>query len=173
MKLLKYFPKPPLSSYVDCLWYSEGSPGPHTHERLLPNGEAALIFNLRDEPVRIYDPNDLSRFNSHGHAVLSGARSNCFVIDTSQQERVAGIQFRPGGAFPFFRTPISEMEDCSFAVEDLWGPQAGLIRERLLAAPDSETMLRVLESCLVEELARPLELHPAVTYALNCFDHPR
>jgi transcriptional regulator GlxA family with amidase domain len=25
----------------------------------------------------------------------------------------------------------------------------------------------------VEELARPMELHPAVTYALNCFDHPR
>jgi AraC-like DNA-binding protein len=170
MYFRKHFPKLPLSNHVECLWYAEGAPGPHAKERLLPNGEAALIFNLCDEPVRIYDANDLSRFNSYGYAVLSGARTDCFVIDTSQEERVIGIQFRPGGAFPFFREPVSEMENDSFAVEDFWGAGAGSIREQLLAISDVDEMLLTLEKSLLQQLVRPLELHPAVSYALNCFE---
>jgi hypothetical protein len=110
MLLRRYIPRPPLSAFVSCLWYSEGAPNTHSKERLLPNGETAMIFNLRDEPLRIYDALNIGRHNSYGSAVLSGARANCFVIDTCQQERVIGIQFRAGGAFPFFRMPACELE---------------------------------------------------------------
>lgn len=169
MQSLKYTPRAPLSSFVNCLWYWEGAPRTHSKERLLPNGEAAIIFNLRDDPVRIYDAQDLGRYCSYGHAVLSGARSNCFVIDTKQEERVVGVEFQPGGAFPFLRMPVSETQELSIALEDIWPKRTGDIRERLLALPDAESMLKTLESCLLEQLARPLELHPAVSYALGHF----
>jgi hypothetical protein len=103
MLLRKHTPRPPLSAFVNCLWYWEGAPHTHSKERLLPNGEPAIIFNLRDESIRIYDAQDIRRFNTYGHAVLSGSRLDCFVIDTCQQERVMDIQFQPGGTFPFFR----------------------------------------------------------------------
>ena len=72
--------------------------------------------------------------------MLSGARSNCFVIDTDQQERVAGIQSRPGGAFPFFRVPSSETEGITVDLGDLWGARAIQLREQLLAAPSVESI---------------------------------
>ena len=43
----RYKPQGVLAALVECLWYWEGAPGPHLQERLLPNGEAAMILNLR------------------------------------------------------------------------------------------------------------------------------
>ena len=169
MQARRYRPSPPLDAFIECLWYWEGAPQTHSKERLLPSGEPAIIFNLREEPIRLYDAEDLTRWAEYGHAVLSGARSNCFVIDCEQQERVIGVQFRPGGAFPFLRMPLSEAEDTSVALDDIWPGRAGEIRERLLASSDVNSMLLVLEQCLSERLARSPELHPAVTYALGQF----
>jgi AraC-like DNA-binding protein len=158
----RYRPKGVLSALVDCLWYWEGAPGPHLQERLLPNAEAAIILNLRADPIAIYE--DDGRERRFGCAVFSGARSNCFTIDCNQQERVVGIQFRPGGAFPFFSMPISAMEDASFDMADLWGDEAALLRERVLAASTPRAMLRVVEQSLLALLEAPDRLHPAVIY---------
>lgn len=162
-------PRQPLSALVECLWYWEGAPTTHTYERLLPNGESAIIINLREGPLRIYDARDISRYNNYGHAVLSGARSHCFVIDTNQQERVVGIQFKPGGAFPFFCVPAAELEGSSVALADLWPSRVGEIREQLLAGSSPAAMFTVLERSLIEQLVRSPELHPAVAFALSQF----
>ena len=146
----RYRPKMPLGALVECLWYWEDAPGPHLQERLLPQAQAAMILNLREDPIAIYEDSGAAR--SYGTAVLSGARSNCFTIDCNQQERVVGVQFAPGGAFPFFRMPMSELEDASFDMRDLWGDEAGWVRERVLAAPTPRTMLEVLAACLEERL---------------------
>lgn len=54
MHLRRITPGGLLSSLVDCLWYSEGAPQTHSKEGLLPNGECAIIFNLLDDPIRLY-----------------------------------------------------------------------------------------------------------------------
>jgi AraC-like DNA-binding protein len=195
-------PRMPLATLVECLWYWEGAPGPHLQERLLPQGQAAMILNLRDEPIAIYEDN--GGVGRYGTAVLSGARSNCFTIDCSQQERVVGVQFAPGGASPFFHVPMSELEDASFDMGDLWGNSAAWMRERVLAAQTPRAMLEELAACLEERLgisgcgapskARPTNgrsvcsksagtgfdiaarLHPAVIYMakeLDICDGPR
>lgn len=74
-----------------------------------------------------------------------------------------------GGAFPFFRPPASETENCDVDLADLWPGRAADFRERLLASPSVPAMLRCLERCLLEQLVRSLELHPAVAYALEQF----
>src|ERR1700747_3539102 len=79
-------PKMPVGALVECLWYWEGAPGPHLQERLLPQAQAAMILNLREDPIAIYG--DTSGATSYGTAVFSGARSRCFTIDCNQQERV-------------------------------------------------------------------------------------
>jgi AraC-like DNA-binding protein len=181
-------PKPPLAALVECLWYWQGAPGPHLQERLLPQGQAAMILNLRDQPIAIYE--DHRGAGYYGTAVLSGARSNCFNIDCNQQEQVVGVQFGPGGASPFFRMPLSELEDASFDMADLWGAQAGWVRERVLAAPTPRAMLEVLATCLEERLGMAacattkigagayarsgfgstVRLHPAVVYMARELD---
>ena len=181
-------PKVPLAALVECLWYWESAPGPHLQERLLPQAQAAMILNLRDEPIAIYEGAGAAFY---GTAVLSGARSNCFTIDCNQQEQVVGVQFAPGGAFPFFRMPMSELEDASFDMADLWGEEAAWVRERVLAAQTPRAMLEALEHCLMERLGmaahdaarkagagtslRPVSsnfdrLHPAVIYMAGELD---
>ena len=163
----RYTPPPPLSAFVDCLWYSEGFEGTHRQERLLPNGESGIVFDLREEPVRIYSPSNTESFDSFGPAIFCGARTDCFVIDTSAQERVIGIQFRPGGAFPFLGIPASEVANSTFALEDIWPRQAALLRERLLAAQSAAAMFATLEEELMLRLRRGPSLHQAVTFAVQ------
>jgi AraC-like DNA-binding protein len=172
MQTRKHFPRPPLAAFVRCFWYAEGTPQKHSREKLLPNGEPSVIFNLRDDKIRLYDPRNLGLQTNYAGSVLSGARSDCFVIDTDQQERVAGIQFGPGGAFPFFRVPASETEGITVDLDRLWGARTSELREQLLAARTVESMFADLERFLMRQLVRPPELHPAVTYALGHFQRP-
>ena len=169
----KYIPSAPLAGFVHCFWYWEGVPLAHDKERLMPNGEPTIIFQLQEERIRIYDWRDPSRFESFGHAILAGPRSQPFVIDTAQQDRVFGIQFRPGGIFPFFHEPCREFENRDLDLGLLWPQAAGELRERLLEAAGVEAMFRIAESALLAHLVRPLELHAAVADAVRCFAaHP-
>lgn len=161
----RFTPAPPLDAFIRCFWYWEGAPQTHARERLLPNGEASIIFNLRDDEMRIYDANDPQLYTSCGLVGITGPRTNCFAIDTAAEECVIGIQFKAGGSFPFFREPAVEVANQSVALDCLWGPRAALLREQLLAASSIEAMFAILERALLAHLARPLELHPAVAFA--------
>ena len=55
------------------------------------------------------------------------------------------------------------------ALDDLWGGGAGELRERLLEAGSAEAMFRVAESVMLARAVRPLDLHPAVSFALKSF----
>jgi len=164
----QYAPLPPLASFVKCFWYWQGAPQTHSKERLMPNGEPSIVLNLRDDPIQLYDPDNLSHSRAYGHAVASGAHTNCVVIDTPQQDRVFGIQFRAGGAFPFFRVPACELENTSVTLDYLW-LRAGELRERLLAAPTIDAMFPIAQQYLLAQLVKPLELHPAVNFARRQF----
>jgi AraC-like DNA-binding protein len=169
MVLYQHVPPAPLSAFVRCFWCSEGAPDAHAKERLMPNGEPTIVFNLRDDEMRIYDADDLSRYSTYRHAVISGARTGCFVIDTVQEDRVFGIQFLPGGSFPFFREPASEIANQSTDLACLWGRAANELRERLLSVSNRNGMFQVAEQFLLRQLVRPLELHPAVSFAREKF----
>ncbi len=162
-----YIPPAPLASLIRCFWCWEGAstPQPHARERLLPNGEASIVFNLRDEEMRLYDAADPSRFVSCGLAGLTGARTECFAIDTASEDRVVGIQFQPGGTYPFFREPAWEVANRSMSLEELWRGRASEIREQLLASLSADAMFAVLERALMAQLVRGLELHPAIEFA--------
>ncbi|HEX4036577.1 MAG TPA: AraC family transcriptional regulator [Acidobacteriaceae bacterium] len=148
-------PGPPLAAFVRCFWYWEGTPQPHARERLMPNGEASIIFNLRDEEIRVYEGDDPRRVASCGLVALAGPRTNGCVIDTATEDRVIGIQFLPGG----------EVANCSVALEDVWGRAAGALREQLLDADSVGEMFGIVERGLLAQLARPLELHSAIDFA--------
>ncbi len=164
-----HIPRPPLARFVQQIWYWQSDPQPHAFERLLPNGEATIIFNLNDDPIRNYNPARLECFETLGLASVSGAHTRPFILDTTQATHVIGIQFRPGGAFPFFTPPSSELQNAHVALDTLWPGRANSIREQLLEAPGIDAMFGILERELFAALTRPLDLHPAVCYALHQF----
>ena len=168
MKYCRYTPPFPLSAHVSCLWYSEGFAGTHARERLLPNGESGIVFDLRDREFRGTvdggDPADGVE-GLDAPAVFCGARTDAFVLETSVQQRVIGIQFRAGGAFPFLQIPACEVAGATYTLGDAWGMEAQLLREQLLEAAGIRAMFEILEQALLDRFEKRHMLHPAVLFA--------
>jgi AraC-like DNA-binding protein len=163
-------PRPPLDSCVESIWVYQSDPRPQALERILPTGAAQLIINLKEDQTRLYNPEFPYRCLSTSGSVLSGVQSRFQVIDTSEQEYVAGVAFRPGGAVPFMPVPAHETSDADIPLETLWGRRrTALLRERLLESDSLDAKLDALEAALQEMWTLP-GLHPAVTFALATFD---
>jgi hypothetical protein len=114
-------PGPPLDRFVDQLWYWEGAPLAHAKDRLLPSGSSGLIINLFEDETRCYSgPGDDVVERLPG-AVLCGAYSRYFVIDTREQRANVGVAFRPGGTWPFFGPAGDELQNQHVSLRDVWG----------------------------------------------------
>src|SRR5580704_8310199 len=135
-------PAPPLSEFVELLWLYEGYRQPHKKERLLPDGSMELVINLNEDCTREYDRHDAEKFRTLRGSLVVGAHSEFFVIDTAEQHSVAGVHFKPGGAFPFLGLPAGELHNTLLSLQDLWGRLADQLRERLLEAATPRAKLR-------------------------------
>jgi AraC-like DNA-binding protein len=162
-------PGPPLSRFVELLWYYENAPQPHQKERLMPDGCITLIINLLEDETRLYDPDDTKKVRKFHGCSISGPHTICFAIDTDEQACVVGVSFRPAGALPFLKFPSDELHNQHVGLDDLWGRLAGELRERVLAAPTSAEKLRVVEVALLERAAGMFDGQPVVEYAVGKF----
>jgi AraC-like DNA-binding protein len=170
MRYCHRIPRPPLDAFIESIWVYQNDPRPHALERILPTGAAQLIVNLKEDQTRLYDPDFPHRFVATSGSVLSGVQSQFQVIDTSEQESVAGVAFKAGGTVPFMRMPAHEASDADVPLESLWGRRrTAALRERLLENSSIDATLDALEAAL-HEMWRPPGLHPAVNFALAAFD---
>ncbi|HEY1307814.1 MAG TPA: AraC family transcriptional regulator [Vicinamibacterales bacterium] len=163
-------PRPPLDAFVNVIWLCRNDPRPVALERVLPTGAAQLIVNLKEDETRIYDPEEPLDVTVTDGTVLTGVQSRFQIIDTSEQECVAGVAFKPGGVAAFFSAPAHETSDADTSLELLWGRRrASDLRDQLLERNDPDAQLDVIERALSEVL-RPAGVHPAVAFALRAFD---
>jgi AraC-like DNA-binding protein len=114
----------------------------------------------------------IDKFEPYAPAIFCGARTDCFVIDTSQQERVIGIQFRAGGAFPFLGMPACEVANAAYSLDDVWPGYAVSLRDELMNAGSVDVMFAILEWMLISRLAKTATLHPAVAFAVGVLARP-
>lgn len=144
-----YIPRPPLSEFVDLLWYYKADEPPHEKERVLPTGTMEMVINLRDEALRVYDGKNPDRLRSLGGSLVCGAQSGFFLIDTAVQSHIMSVAFKPGGALPFLGLSAGELQDAHVPLDALWGKEALNSRDRLLEAGTAYAKLRVLEKELL------------------------
>src|SRR5262245_49834518 len=170
MRLLTYRPTP-LAAAVDLLWIYESNGGPHATERLLPDGTMELVIDLGDDADAGDGQGDVDLVALHGGALI-GARSQAFTIGTLNPTTVIGAHFKPGSAFPFLPPPAGEFSGAVVSLDDVWGRDARVLRERLLANSDPTARFRLLEHFLLDRTAHPLASHPAITFSLNEFRSP-
>ena len=162
-------PGPPLDAFIDVLWVFKTIAPSHAKERALPDGCAALIVNLKEDETRIYNREDFSLRERFNGSVLVGPQTEFCVIDTAEQMDIAGIHFKPGGAYPFFAPPVDELRGEHLPLDALWGSFARELRERLLEAATPDQQLLVMEQALLARVRHPLTRHPAVNFALRQF----
>ena len=148
MIFLRHVPGPPLAGFVDYLWYFEDLQVSHRMENVVPDGTFELIIDLRDEPRKLFDRNDVSRHQSFRRGWMSGGHSQYIVIDVLPGASMMGAHFKPGGTAPFLGVPADDLADQVVELDQLWGAEALLWREALLEARGGKAKLRLLEYLL-------------------------
>jgi AraC-like DNA-binding protein len=154
-------PPEPLSQLVESIWDWDAPAPAHRFERMLPVANAGLIINLAENETRVYDDAPGLACTKFSGAALDAPRHKSFVIDTAEQVRVMGVVFRCGAAAAFFRERMDAIANAHVELEDLVGPRACGLRERLLEASDSPSRLALLRAWIAD-IAR----HAAVTPVL-------
>ena len=162
-------PSPALARFVSSLNYIE-SDIPTTLERILPVGRIHLMVNLCEDEFRTYGGPDCATVHRTHGAVLDGPHSQPIVIDTKLQRCLVIVNFKLGGALPFFTSPLSETRDQLVELDQLWGRDGGVLRERLLDARTPEAKLQILETVLLDHLVHPQDPDPAIRHAASAFE---
>jgi AraC-like DNA-binding protein len=157
-------PRPPLDRFVELVTYFVGYQPGHTKERLLPDGAVEIIIDLTDEPKKLYDRNDLSRFTNFRRAWISGMRREWIVIEATPGASMVVIRFRPGGAFPFLGFPVCGITDTVDELDAVLQSAASSLRDRILSAPTIETKMSAVEAWLHERARGREEANPVVEY---------
>lgn len=167
---LSFTPRPPLSLFIEYFWLHQDTVPPHTKERRLPDGSILLVINLHEDLLRLYDPRHPDQFQKHCGALINGARTEFTLLDTTCLSDVLGIQFKPGGTFPFLAFPASELYNDTRSLASIWGEAVLELYAQLQSAATPEDRFRLTEQFLLARLVRSRTIHPAVTFALKTFE---
>lgn len=171
-------PSQMLSPFVTSLWIHRSAP--QARSCVLPTGTAQLIVDLSGDGLSMRDllhPSSTAGSSRPTRdafpALLHGPDTMTFPLETERSLIQVGVDFKPGGLYPFFEPPASTLQNAHVSLDALWDRQlVADLRERLVTARTLEECARLLEHTLVQQLVRPLRHHPAVTLALHILSGP-
>jgi AraC-like DNA-binding protein len=164
-----YLPRPPLSQFVEFLWFREGYNVSKAQARLLPIGSMELVINLRSDTIPLFNRHSRKQCGNARGSMICGVHSEGFIVDIDSKVCVMGVHFKAGGGAPFFPLPSGELHNQIVSLDELWNRYAKELRDRLLEAPTSETRFLILEAFLLNLIAQRPERHPAIDFALREF----
>ena len=82
MLFRSYKPRAPLCEFVEDFWLYQDYCGQHARERILPSGTFEMVFNLREDELRIYGP-QREQCRRYAGAVISGPYAGSFMSDVA------------------------------------------------------------------------------------------
>ena len=126
---------PPLHALIACRWLRELPPDdPSDSTLVLPDGCVDLIW--RD-----------------GSLVVAGLDLTARLSPVRGGTAIAGIRLRPGVAAAVFGMPASELVDVQVPLDDLTGPRADELAQRLAQADGREGEYLLLEGAVAAAIA--------------------
>ncbi len=165
MRLLPYLPKPPLSRFVELIWFVQGKPD-YVREKVLPNGVLELIINLGPYH-KVVEEQDSTRFRVYKEAWIAGMQEGFLLIEALEESDLVGVRFKPGKAAPFLRFPPEELTNHVIECDGSLGRFTRELRERLLAAASLRERISILEQMLLQRLDPDWAPDPVVSFALR------
>ncbi|GLQ96619.1 helix-turn-helix domain-containing protein [Dyella mobilis] len=166
MGLLRIVPAPPLASAIEAIWDWDMPAGEFRYERILPDPCTGLVINLLEDETRVYRDDQTRQCTRSSGSVIGGPYRQSWIIDTAEQVRVMGVNFRPGGAHALLRLNACEFALRDIDLEDLFGAGARLLRQRLLETSAPAHRLALLEQWL-RRLTNEPTWDPAIMHAIG------
>ncbi|HYL76287.1 MAG TPA: helix-turn-helix domain-containing protein [Bryobacteraceae bacterium] len=164
MSLRIHKPPPPLSPYIEFIWWEANSGVPPSRQRVYPNGAMALVIHLKKPTLSYFIDNQPYSVRV---PVLAGPYSRSFHIDPSQSTAVIGVLFRPGAPRLFFPVAANELHNTDISLSEICPAEADRLLNDVCCAAGEPAQFLVLEQYLIRKLSSAAPVHPAVGYAVE------
>jgi len=150
MTFISHTPSPPLNFYINS-FYSPNESLPLPREKILPLPGLDLKINFGGG-FQVYDADQSEPFTTLTESWVLGLWTKSHVVDWPEDLQYVGVNFKPGGAYPFLGLRLSELQNQVVSLDALWGRFAAELRERLYAAPTIQARFALLEKILLARL---------------------
>jgi AraC-like DNA-binding protein len=153
----EYQPHPALSPFVKCYWTLNGCPDRSAHgidsgqyKQFLSDSGVKIIFNLA-EPVEFVLHDGQKLWTTAG--CVCGVLSKNYWVHLTGVIDSVGVQFHPGGAYPFLPFSVKQLTDTVCDLYQIWS-HAGYQLTEKIQRPDLSTAHRIgiMEAFLLKRL---------------------
>jgi AraC-like DNA-binding protein len=156
---------PPLNAYINFLYVPHG-PMRNARDAILPMPSTDLKFNFGD-PWRVHEPSHGSSVSVCEESWFLGVWNRHHVVEWPAQIDFIGVNFKPGGAYPFVGMPLAELHNRVVPLDAIWGRFSREVRERLHAATTAERRFALAEQVLLARLGNNAPPSRLVDYAIK------
>lgn len=150
MHFTNHTPEAPLDRYIQSIFHYRGFMPDHSIERVVPDGGIYLIFELDGYTRHLFDVKTHAPTHDFTRAWVSGMQKNYIAISAHEDSEMFVVQFHPGGASPFLRVPVSDLNNKVVPAEILFGDSIFDLHEALRAANSEEAMFARTTEFLME-----------------------
>jgi AraC-like DNA-binding protein len=119
-------------------------------ERVIPTENVQLMFHYKT-PFVVFHPNDVKI--KQPRSILSGLNDSFSDVSTNGETGVVFIGFFPTGACHFFNFPLSEIENQSVDLSDIFSGEIKQIEEMLYFKETIKEKVSVIENFLLKRFS--------------------
>lgn len=142
-------PSRPLSPYIRHYWVMEAENLTETvWERIIPTGNIELMFHFKNSFISEKD----HLVSYQPRSFVSGISSSFFNVAANGNCGVIAVTFLPWGACNFFDFHLSEIEETSVDLGDIFCSEIRRIEERICEACTLKRRVHIIEEFLFDKL---------------------
>ncbi|MFG3256695.1 helix-turn-helix domain-containing protein [Streptomyces sp. NPDC048172] len=154
--------RPYLHSYVG--YWETGSPVPY-EARVVPTGRAVVVINLREPFTQVRRLRGESGKGGVVGSLIGGLEDGPRVLAHPGGQEAIRLELTPVGAYRLFGVPMRELANRVVELDDVLGPGARLLVERLAGTGDWSARFDLLDRALLSRLERGPDPAPEVSHA--------
>lgn len=140
-----------LRSYVKhyCFMESEACE-PDVIERVIPTESIQLMFHYRQPFVVLEEDKIVSH---QPQSIISGLSNSFSDVSTYGAAGVVFVAFQPAGACHFFRFPLSDIENQSLDMKDIFNKEIREVEEKLYYQNSFDERATVIDNFLLKRMS--------------------
>ncbi|MBN1821021.1 MAG: helix-turn-helix transcriptional regulator [Prolixibacteraceae bacterium] len=124
-------------------------------ERVIPTENIQLMFHYKNPFVVFHSYDTVIK---QPRSIISGLSDNYWDVSTAGETGVVFISFHPTGACHFFNFPLSEIENQSVNLTDIFNSEIRQIEELLYLKDNIREKVNIIENFLIRHYS-PIHSH--------------
>ncbi len=163
-----YRPSSAMADHIEIIGHWHAHVG--YRSRALPRGAVTVIIDVgQRQQLEFYAADGQTKLPVPP-AFVTGSHTASYVSEMPADEPAMAVHFLPGGAFPFFGIPLSDLENAYVGLDEIWGRAGIELHERLVDAPTAAARFGILETFLLSRPWSSAPRHPGVAGAVAAIE---